>query len=124
MQGPPQGPYGYPPAPPPGGFGAPPPQGGYGQPPPGYPGQLPPGAQQGGKSGFVTMMLAIAPAIFGIFGVHRMYTGHVGIGIAQFLTFGGCGIWQLIDIISIVTRKYTDSQGRQLLRDHPVRKLM
>lgn len=121
-----QGPPGYPPAPPPpGGYGAPP--GGYGAPPPqgyGYPGQLPPGAQQGGKSGFVTMMLAIAPACFGIFGIHRFYTGHVGIGIAQLLTFGGCGIWQLIDIISIATRKDTDSQGRQLLRDHPARQLM
>jgi hypothetical protein len=38
--------------------------------------------QQGAKSGFVTMMLAIGPAIF-----------------------GGCGIWQRIDIISIVTGK-------------------
>jgi TM2 domain-containing membrane protein YozV len=80
--------------------------------------------QQGGKSGFVTMMLAIAPAIFGVFGMHRLYTGYVGIGIAQFFTLGGLGVWQLIDIISIVRRKYTDSQGRQLLRDHPVRRLM
>ncbi len=77
-----------------------------------------------GKSGFVTMMLAIGPAIFGICGIHRIYTGHVGIGIAQFFTFGGCGIWQLIDIISIVMGKFTDKQGRPLTKDHPVRKLM
>lgn len=81
-------------------------------------------APQGGKSGFVTMMLAIAPAIFGICGVHRFYTGHIGIGVAQLLTLGGCGVWQLVDIISIATRKYTDSQGRALLKDHPIRKLM
>lgn len=80
--------------------------------------------QQAGKSGFVTMMLAIGPAIFGIFGVHRIYTGHVGLGIAQLLTFGGCGIWQLIDIISIVTGKFTDKQGRPLMKDHPLRKMM
>jgi len=104
------------------------PQGQYPQQP--YPGQPgPQGAPQGqappgGKSGFVTMMLAIAPAMFGFCGIHRLYTGHVGIGIAQLLTFGGCGIWQLIDIISIITRKYTDSEGRQLLRDHPIRQVM
>ncbi len=80
--------------------------------------------QQGDKSGFVTMMLAIAPAIFGICGMHRIYTGHIGVGIAQFFTFGGCGIWQLIDIISIVTGKFTDKNGRALKKDHPVRKLM
>lgn len=79
---------------------------------------------QGTKSGFVTMMLAIGPAVFGICGVHRLYTGYIGIGIAQLLTFGGCGIWQLIDIISIVTRKYRDSNGQDLLRDHPIRKMM
>jgi TM2 domain-containing membrane protein YozV len=79
---------------------------------------------QAGKSGFVTMMLAIAPAIFGVCGMHRIYTGHVGTGIAQFFTFGGCGIWQLIDIISIVTGKFTDKEGRPLKKDHPVRKMM
>src|SRR5580692_11179199 len=122
MQGSPQSPMGYPPPQqPPAGS----PYGVYGQPP--FPsGQMPGVTQQqsGGKSGFVTMMLAIAPAIFGVCGMHRLYTGYIGIGIAQFLTLGGCGVWQLIDIISIVTRKYTDSQGRQLLRDHPVRRLM
>ena len=29
-------------------------------------------------------------------------------------TLGGCGVWQLIDIIMIVTGKYTDAQGRPL----------
>ena len=85
----------------------------------------PPHQQQpGGKSGFVTMMLAIAPAIVGSCGVHRMYTGHIGLGIAQLLTFGGCGIWQLVDIIFIATGKFTDSQGRPLQKDHPIRKMM
>lgn len=80
--------------------------------------------QGGGKPKMMTLILAILPAAFGICGVHRFYTGHIGIGIVQLLTFGGCGIWQLIDIISIITRKYTDSEGRQLLRDHPIRQVM
>ena len=145
MQGQPPGqpPYGQPP---PGGYGQPPQQqqqGGYGQPPQqqqqgGY-GQPP---QQGGygapmqqgygqaptagsKSKFMTIMLAMGPAMFGVFGVHRFYTGHIGIGIAQFLTFGGCGVWQLIDLIFIFTDKYRDSTGQPLIgNDHPIRKLM
>jgi TM2 domain-containing membrane protein YozV len=128
MQGqPPPPPGGY--GPPPGGYGQPPQ--GYGQPPPGY-GQPPPGygppqggPPQGNKSKFMTIMLLIGPACFGICGVHRFYTGHVGIGIAQLLTFGGCGVWSLIDLISIFTGKYTDSEGRTLIQaDHPIRKLM
>ena len=61
---------------------------------------------------------------FGIFGGHRMYTGHIGTGIAQLFTFGGCGIWQLIDVISIITDKYRDANGQPLQKDHPLRKMM
>lgn len=127
MQG--QPPPGY--GPPPQGYGQPPqgygqPPQGYGQPPQGY-GQPPQGygPPQATKSKFVTIMLLIGPACFGICGVHRFYTGHIGIGIAQFLTFGGCGVWQLIDLISIFTGKFKDSEGRLLIQnDHPIRKLM
>ncbi len=47
----------------------------------------------------------------GIFGVHRFYTGHTGIGLIQLFTLGGCGIWTLIDFIIIVTGNYKDSNG-------------
>lgn len=50
----------------------------------------------------------------GFLGVHRFYTGHTGIGIAQLLTFGGCGIWSLIDFIMILTGGLKDAQGRPL----------
>jgi len=95
------------------------PQPGYGQPPPGF-GQ--PGARS--KSKFLTILLCLLPSMFGVCGVHRFYTGHIGIGIAQLLTFGGCGVWQLIDLIFIFTGKYTDSNGQPLVADHPVRNLM
>lgn len=57
---------------------------------------------------------------FGIFGVHRFYTGYKKIGIIQLcltLTlFGliGSAIWALIDTISISLNKFKDSQGREL----------
>jgi hypothetical protein len=50
----------------------------------------------------------------GNLGVGRFYTGHVGIGIAQLLTCGGCGIWSLIDAIIILVNGGTDAQGRRL----------
>lgn len=50
----------------------------------------------------------------GVFGVHRFYTGHTVIGVFQVLTFGGCGIWALIDFIIIVTGNYKDAQGNPI----------
>jgi TM2 domain-containing membrane protein YozV len=52
----------------------------------------------GGKSQLVALLLAI---VIGALGIHRFYLGYVGIGIIQLLTFGGCGVWALIDLIRI-----------------------
>lgn len=51
---------------------------------------------------------------WGIFGIHRFYTGSIGIGVAQLLTFGGCGIWAYADFIMICFNKFKDAQGRNL----------
>ena len=40
----------------------------------------------------------------GISGMHRLYLGQYGRGLALMLTFGGFGIWQLLDIASINER--------------------
>ncbi len=47
-------------------------------------------------------------------GVFRFYTGHIGIGVIQLVTLGGCGIWALIDFIMIITGSYTDVNGLPL----------
>jgi hypothetical protein len=52
----------------------------------------------------------------GVFGVHSFYTKKTGIGIAQLLTLGGCGIWTLIDFIMILVGSYRDGLGRPLVR--------
>ena len=50
----------------------------------------------------------------GVFGAHRFYTGHTALGVVQLLTFGGCGIWVLIDFIIIVSGNFKDAQGNPI----------
>lgn len=62
-----------------------------------------------------TMVSVLLINIFlGVFGIHRFYLGYTGIGVVQLLTLGGCGIWALIDLVLIVTRKLNDAKGRPL----------
>ena len=65
-------------------------------------------AVQKNDKGIITLVLCF---MLGYLGVHRFYSGHIGIGIVQLLTLGGCGIWVLIDLIMILTGKYKDSEG-------------
>jgi len=62
-----------------------------------------------------TKTMALLLCLFaGPTGAHRFYVGKIGSGIGQMLTFGGCGIWSLVDLIMILTNKFTDGQGRAL----------
>lgn len=67
-----------------------------------------------GSDWLTTLLLAI---FLGSLGVHRFYTGHIGIGIVQLLTLGGCGIWALVDLIMIATQKYKDKDGNLLVKN-------
>jgi TM2 domain-containing membrane protein YozV len=61
------------------------------------------------EKGFVpTVMLCF---FLGALGVHRFYVGKIGTGIVQLLTFGGLGIWALVDFIMVVTGNFKDAQG-------------
>jgi hypothetical protein len=40
--------------------------------------------------------------------------GKIGTGVLQLVTFGGLGIWALIDMIMIILQKFTDSEGNTL----------
>ena len=66
-----------------------------------------------GKDWLTTLLLCF---FLGYLGVHRFYTGNIGIGIGQLLTAGGCGIWALIDLIIIITDNYKDGEGNPLDR--------
>lgn len=48
---------------------------------------------------------------FGSLGVHRFYNGHILTGILMIVTVGGCGIWTIIDIITLVTGGFKDKDG-------------
>ena len=57
------------------------------------------------KNWLTTLLLSI---FLGNLGVHRFYDWKIGTGILQLLTLGGCGIWTLIDIITIVMGNFKD----------------
>ncbi len=49
--------------------------------------------------------------LFGQLGIDRFIMGHVGLGILKLITFGGCGVWWIIDVILIATK--ADFEGIQ-----------
>jgi len=54
----------------------------------------------------ITLLMSI---IFGQIGVDRFIMGHAGLGVLKLLTFGGFGVWWLIDIILIATKHNFDN---------------
>jgi len=50
----------------------------------------------------------------GSLGIHRYMMGYSNWWL-MLLTLGGCGIWQIIDLIQIITGKMGMADGRPLL---------
>ena len=64
------------------------------------------------KNKVVALVLSI---FLGELGIDRFYLGYIGTGILKLLTFGGFGIWYLIDVIKIATGKMVDAKGNELV---------
>jgi TM2 domain-containing membrane protein YozV len=61
-------------------------------------------------SGFVPAFFLCA--FLGWLGAHRFYTGKYLTAILMILTFGGLGIWVLIDSVLLVTGGFRDGEGK------------
>ena len=57
-------------------------------------------------------LVAVLLSLFvGQLGIDRMYLGYVGLGVVKLLTLGGLGVWWLIDLILIATKKLEPADG-------------
>ena len=52
--------------------------------------------------------------ILGYLAIDRFYLGKIGTGILKLITFGGFGLWYLIDVILVLTGGQHDKSGRDL----------
>lgn len=69
-------------------------------------------APSGGLKSFVVAW--ILSLLLGILGVDRFYLGKVGTGLLKLFTWGGLGVWALIDLILILAGSMRDKAGRPL----------
>lgn len=49
--------------------------------------------------------------MWGTFGVDRFYLGKIGTGILKLVTFGGLGVWVIVDLALIMSGAMRDKQG-------------
>ena len=71
----------------------------------------PPAVPEGDKSFVVTVLLSY---LLGVFGADRFYLGKIGTGLLKLITFGGYGVWWLIDLLITLFGGQRDAAGLRL----------
>ncbi len=62
------------------------------------------------------MMMILICWFIGYLGIHRLMMGYKNWWV-QLITFGGCGIWTIYDLIMIFTDKLPMADGTPLKKD-------
>lgn len=60
--------------------------------------------------------VALLALYLGFFGVHRFYSRRPLLGVLQLLTFGGFGLWVLIDLVLLLVGAMKDDRGLPITR--------
>ena len=66
-----------------------------------------------------TAVLLSTIPVTSFLGIDRMYMGRVGMGIAKLVTFGGLGVWAVVDGIIIAKGSARDGNGNPLITAIP-----
>ena len=69
--------------------------------------------QTSDKKWSMTLILLLIPFI-GTLGAHRYYTGHIKQGLLRTCTASGCFLLWWYDLYLLITKKFTDVDGKPL----------
>lgn len=64
-----------------------------------------------GRSPYDFVATLLLCVFLGGLGVHRFYVGKIGTGLLMLFTFGGLGIWSIIDLVLVATGNFKDKDG-------------